>query len=313
MNVINEIGGLPTRNHQDASSRAPATFRRSHGHPRARDGKKHLVTNQACFPAAIACGASARWMKTHFTSEQAPVLGRSGGPGIRSRLGWARPTAWATSKPAVRQHAVQRRRHRPILRRHRGCGHGLYEWACWSKDNWASTVQFGSALASWPRGNHRGLVALRQGDRTGSKAPDRQSTATGTVHGQQGPGIPGLRRTRAIRASVWPTPPPNRVLHLRGYTIASEVLGIPVKTDPLESQGKPELVKAFQDATRRRSTRRACASSPPLPGACRTCRPKCRARAWLHREGAPDPSASASGTWSATSQQRRFHRLTTTC
>jgi len=37
--------------------------------------------------------------------------------------------------------------------------------------------------------------------------------------------------------------------HLRGYTIASEVLGIPVKTDPLVSEGKPELVKAFQDAT----------------------------------------------------------------
>jgi aldehyde:ferredoxin oxidoreductase len=27
------------------------------------------------------------------------------------------------------------------------------------------------------------------------------------------------------------------------------VLGIPVKTDPVESEGKPELVKAFQDAT----------------------------------------------------------------
>ena len=37
--------------------------------------------------------------------------------------------------------------------------------------------------------------------------------------------------------------------HLRGYTVASEVLGIPVKTDPLVSEGKPELVKAFQDAT----------------------------------------------------------------
>jgi aldehyde:ferredoxin oxidoreductase len=36
---------------------------------------------------------------------------------------------------------------------------------------------------------------------------------------------------------------------LRGYTIASEVLGIPVKTDPIEHEGKPELVKAFQDAT----------------------------------------------------------------
>ena len=37
--------------------------------------------------------------------------------------------------------------------------------------------------------------------------------------------------------------------HLRGYTVASEVLGIPEKTDPLESDGKPGLVKAFQDAT----------------------------------------------------------------
>ena len=37
--------------------------------------------------------------------------------------------------------------------------------------------------------------------------------------------------------------------HLRGYTVASEVAGIPVKTDPLTAEGKPELVKAFQDAT----------------------------------------------------------------
>jgi aldehyde:ferredoxin oxidoreductase len=37
--------------------------------------------------------------------------------------------------------------------------------------------------------------------------------------------------------------------HLRGYTVASEVLGIPEKTDPLTTEGKPGLVKAFQDAT----------------------------------------------------------------
>ncbi|MEN9905109.1 MAG: hypothetical protein RLZZ555_1674, partial [Pseudomonadota bacterium] len=37
--------------------------------------------------------------------------------------------------------------------------------------------------------------------------------------------------------------------HLRGYTVASEVLGIPFKTDPLTAEGKPGLVKAFQDAT----------------------------------------------------------------
>ncbi len=31
--------------------------------------------------------------------------------------------------------------------------------------------------------------------------------------------------------------------------MSSEVLGIPVKTDPLVTEGKAELVKAFQDAT----------------------------------------------------------------
>jgi aldehyde:ferredoxin oxidoreductase len=37
--------------------------------------------------------------------------------------------------------------------------------------------------------------------------------------------------------------------HLRSYTVASEILGIPVKTDPLATDGKADLVKAFQDAT----------------------------------------------------------------
>jgi aldehyde:ferredoxin oxidoreductase len=37
--------------------------------------------------------------------------------------------------------------------------------------------------------------------------------------------------------------------HLRSYTVASEVMGIPVKTDPHAAEGKPELVMAFQDAT----------------------------------------------------------------
>ena len=35
--------------------------------------------------------------------------------------------------------------------------------------------------------------------------------------------------------------------HLRGYTPASELLGIPVKTDPLEWDGKGPLLKIFQD------------------------------------------------------------------
>jgi aldehyde:ferredoxin oxidoreductase len=67
-----------------------------------------------------------------------------------------------------------------------------------------------------------------------------------TVKGQEFPaydsrGIQGMGLTYATS---------NRgACHLRSYTVASEVLGIPFKTDPLSTDGKAELVKAFQDAT----------------------------------------------------------------
>ena len=37
--------------------------------------------------------------------------------------------------------------------------------------------------------------------------------------------------------------------HVRGYTNASEIAGLPFKTDPHVTEGKPELVKIFQDLT----------------------------------------------------------------
>ena len=67
-----------------------------------------------------------------------------------------------------------------------------------------------------------------------------------SVKGQEFPaydarGIQGMGLTYATS---------NRgACHLRSYTVASEVLGIPVKTDPLVAEGKAELVMAFQDAT----------------------------------------------------------------
>jgi aldehyde:ferredoxin oxidoreductase len=37
--------------------------------------------------------------------------------------------------------------------------------------------------------------------------------------------------------------------HVRGYVTSTEVLGIPMKTDPLSTEGKAALVKLFQDLT----------------------------------------------------------------
>ena len=50
MNVINEVGALPTRNHQDVQfDGAKDISAEAMAEPRESDGKAHLVTNQACF------------------------------------------------------------------------------------------------------------------------------------------------------------------------------------------------------------------------------------------------------------------------
>ena len=89
MNIINEVGGLPTRNHRDVqfegakdiSAEAMAT-------PRATDGKKHLVTNQACFGCTISCGRISKMDETHFSVQNKPEYwGASGG--LEYEAAWA--------------------------------------------------------------------------------------------------------------------------------------------------------------------------------------------------------------------------------
>ena len=71
--------------------------------------------------------------------------------------------------------------------------------------------------------------------------------------------------------------------HLRGYTVASEVLGIPVKTDPLVTEGKAELVKAFQDATAAVDSSGLCVFTT---------------FAWSMENIAPQVDAACEGDWS---------------
>src|SRR5512139_2918874 len=57
MNVINELGALPTRNHRDVQFEQAAKIGGEAMHEkRATDGKPQLVTNAACFACTIACG-----------------------------------------------------------------------------------------------------------------------------------------------------------------------------------------------------------------------------------------------------------------
>ena len=92
MNVINELGALPTRNHRDVQFEgAQAISGEAMHQKRPTDGKANLVTNGACFGCTIACGRISRMDPGHFTREgQAPVPGRVRRRGIRGRMGTGR-------------------------------------------------------------------------------------------------------------------------------------------------------------------------------------------------------------------------------
>jgi aldehyde:ferredoxin oxidoreductase len=254
MNVINEVGALPTRNHQDVqfesakdiSAEAMAT-------PRATDGKAQLVTNQACFGCTIACGRISKMDETHFTVANKPQYWGANG-GLEYEAAWALGAANGVKDLEVLQYCTMLCNEEGIDPISFGATIGavmeLYEMGVLTKEQIGMEAPFGSAKAlaflveetiySRGFGKEIGQGSKRLTAKYGH--PDLSMSSKG----QEFPAYDG----RAIQGIGLAYATSNRGgCHLRGYTIASEVLGIPVKTDPLEHEGKPELVKAFQDAT----------------------------------------------------------------
>jgi aldehyde:ferredoxin oxidoreductase len=89
MNVINEMGALPTRNHRDVQfERAGKISAEAMHEKRPTDGKANLVTNQACFGCTIACGRISKIDETHYTVVNKPQYwGASGG--LEYEAAWA--------------------------------------------------------------------------------------------------------------------------------------------------------------------------------------------------------------------------------
>jgi aldehyde:ferredoxin oxidoreductase len=254
MNVINEVGALPTRNHQDVqfegakdiSAEAMAT-------PRKTDGKKQLVTNQACFGCTIACGRISKMDEGHFTVANKPQYwGASGG--LEYEAAWALGAANGVNDLEALQYATLICNEEGIDPISFGATIGavmeLYEKGVLTKEQIGIEAPFGSAKALAflveETVNSRGFgVEIGQGSKR-LTAKYGHPELSMSSKGQEFPAYDG----RGIQGIGLAYATSNRGgCHLRGYTIASEVLGIPIKTDPLAHDGKPELVKAFQDAT----------------------------------------------------------------
>ena len=255
MNVINEVGAMPTYNMREVQFKDAHKISGEAMHePRKSDGQPNLTTNAACFGCTIACGRISTIDKGHFTVENKPEYwGNSGG--LEYEAAWALGSdtgvddidALTFANFICNEDGMD-----PITFGSTvAAAMELYDIGAITKEHTGGIkLKFGSAkaLAKLAEltakgegfGKDIGLGSRRLCEKYGH--PELSMTVKGQEFPAYDPrGIQGMGLAYATS---------NRgACHLRGYTVASEILGIPEKTDPLKTEGKPGLVKAFQDAT----------------------------------------------------------------
>lgn len=290
MNVINEVGAMPTRNMREVQFEGASNISGEAMHePRESDGKANLTTNAACFGCTIACGRISTIDQGHFTIENKPeYFGNSGG--LEYEAAWALGSNCGVDDLDALTYAnflCNEDGYDPIsFGATVSAAMELFEMGViTTKETDGVEFKFGSAVAlakaaEWVSkgegfGKDLGLGSKRLCEKYGH--PELSMTVKGQEFPAYDPrGIQGIGLAYATS---------NRgACHLRGYTIASEILGIPEKTDPHETEGKPELVKAFQDATAAVDSTGLCVFTT---------------FAWTLEDIAPQVNAACEGEWTA--------------
>lgn len=255
MNVINEAGAMPTRNGSDVQFEGAGDISaEAMAEPRRSDGKPNLLTNQACFGCTIACGRISKIDENHYTVQNKPEYWHASG-GLEYEAAWALGSATGVKDLEALTYAnfiCNEQGIDPIsFGATVGAAMELFETGVINSDvTGGLELKFGSAEALTQAaemtgkaegfGAELGLGSKRLTSKYGK--PELSMTVKGQEFPAYDPrGIQGMGLTYATS---------NRgACHLRSYTVSSEILGIPEKTDPLATDGKAGLVKAFQDAT----------------------------------------------------------------
>jgi aldehyde:ferredoxin oxidoreductase len=255
MNIINESGIMPTRNMRDVQFEgAPRISGEAMYEPRASDGRPNLVTNAACFGCTIACGRISTIDPKHFSIQNKPEYWHASG-GLEYEAAWAfgcdtgvddldaltyanficnedgiDPISFGATLAA----AMEMFEEGVITKEHTGgieLKFGSADALCRTVDLTARGEGFGLEL---------GMGSKRLCEKYGR--PELSMTVKGQEFPAYDPrGVQGMGLAYATS---------NRgACHLRGYTISAEIYGIPERVDPLATDGKAALVKAFQDAT----------------------------------------------------------------
>jgi aldehyde:ferredoxin oxidoreductase len=289
MNVINGMGAMPTRNMREVQFEGAEKISGEAMHePRASDGKPNLTTNAGCFGCTIACGRISTVDKGHFSVKNKPEYwGNSGG--LEYEAAWALGSDTGVDDLDALTYV---------------------NFLC--NEDGMDPISFGATVAAAMELFEAGAVTTEHTggidlsfNRSDTLVTLAELTARGEGFGRdiglgskrlcEKYGMPDLSMTvkgqefpaydpRAIQGMGLAYATSNRgACHLRGYTVASEVLGIPVKTDPLVTEGKAELVKAFQDATAAVDSAGLCVFTT---------------FAWSMENIAPQVDAACEGDWS---------------
>ena len=300
MNIINEVGAMPTRNMREVQFEGAEKISGEAMHePRKSDGKPNLVTNAACFGCTIACGRISTVDQGHFTIQNKPEYwGASGG--LEYEAAWALGSDVGIDDIDALTYA---------------------NFLC--NEDGMDPISFGSTLAAamelYEMGvigdQETGGIALNFGS-SDALCKMAELTARGEGFGKElglgskrfceKYGHPELSMT--VKGQEFPAYDPRGIqgmglgyatsnrgaCHLRGYTVSSEVMGIPEKTDPLTTEGKPALLKAFQDATAAVDSAGLCVFTT---------------FAWTLEDIAPQIAAACEGEWTAQSLVETGERI----
>ncbi|MBM3264055.1 MAG: aldehyde ferredoxin oxidoreductase family protein [candidate division Zixibacteria bacterium] len=251
VNVINESGALPTNNHllsqlEDADNISGETL-----------AATRLVSNKACFGCTMACGRV-----SHLPGE-------------------AQDKFMVTTRPHNWRIAVEGPEYENAWAMGADCGindlDALIKANALCNELGMDPISFGATLAAamelyeksvigdaqtgmpFKFGSGDALVAMAEAtayrDGFGHELAEGSKRMTAKfghpeffmgVRGQEFPAYDA----RAIQGMGLGYATSNRgACHLKSYTVAPEILGIPTKMDPAVTEGKAEITKIFQDAT----------------------------------------------------------------
>jgi aldehyde:ferredoxin oxidoreductase len=232
MNIVNEVGGLPTRNAQATQF--------EHADMVSGETVKEsiLVGDPTCHACPVACKKEVEVKdgkyKVHMESTEYESMWSLG-----ANCGCSNKEAIAYMVNLTNDYGVDAIETGNCISvameaSERGLIHEKIQWG--DADAMIDLIHktakregLGDALAEGCR-----RAAKKFGDEGMANQVKGQSIAAYDPRGMQGMGLGYATSNRGA-------------CHLRGYTPASEVLGVPEKTDPLAWEGKGRLLRIFQD------------------------------------------------------------------